>query len=473
MSALRPGGLLVRRLSLLRAAPLGRARALASSAATADLPDHKLLTMPKLSPTMEVGTLQEWVKGPGDAIAAGDVLAEIETDKATRSFEYNDDGFLARVFVEEGQADVPVGDALALVVEEEGDIAAFEHFKPPAHDDEPASAMAATPPPAPAVAPVVKHVAPVVRSTGGRVMASPLARIHAAEAGVALSAVTGTGPGGLVVAADVAEAVASGAGAAVSSVDANAAAAAGGGLQPAAGAAVAAVPSHTDVDATKFQRVAAQRLTLSKQTVPHYYLTAECTVDGMLALRERVNAGGKEGGPRVSVNDFVIKAAAAALRRVPAVNAQWMEDKVRVFHSADICVAVQTPAGLITPIVRDAGAKGLREISEEVRELAGRAKEGKLAPEEFMGGTFTISNLGMFGVSEFAAIVNPPQAAILAVGASARKIVPDSSVEAGFGTRTVMNVTLSCDHRVVDGAVGAQWLAAFKSCLEDPVEAIL
>jgi pyruvate dehydrogenase E2 component (dihydrolipoamide acetyltransferase) len=468
-SSARAGALLLRRWPALlsHAAPAGRLgvrgrRALASAL----LPDHKLLAMPKLSPTMEVGTIQEWVKAPGDAIEAGDVLAEIETDKATRSFEYNDEGFLARVFVEEGARDVRVGQALAIVVEEEADIAAFKDYVLPAEGVAPVKVA----PPKPAAqalpqakpAKTAKPTAP--KATGARVMASPLARNQAAETGIVLSTLTGTGPNGLIVSADVAAAIAAGTGsAAVASV------------MPSipTGTSAVAIPAFTDMDATKFQKVAAQRLTESKQTVPHYYVSTECTVDGMLALRAQLNAKLPEGAPRLSVNDFIVKSAAAALRRVPEVNAQWMGDKIRMFHSADISVAVQTPNGLITPIVKEADRKGIREISGEVKELAERARAGKLAPDEFMGGTFTISNLGMFGVNEFAAIVNPPQAAILAVGTSTQRLVPDATKEIGFSTRTVMTVTLSCDHRVIDGAVGALWLKAFKSCLEDPVEIIL
>lgn len=473
MASARAGSLLLRRWPTLlaRAGPGAAARgglhfrALAASS----LPDHKLLAMPKLSPTMEVGTIQEWVKAPGDAIEAGDVLAEIETDKATRSFEYNDEGYLARVFVEEGATEVPVGSALAIVVEEEADVAAFKDYVLPEADSAPAAAPAPTPPkpspPPPATPkPVAKPATPsATKAPGSRIMASPLARNQAADAGIALSAVTGTGPNGLIVSSDVAAAIESGVGSADSSdVD-----------DVSSSASAAAMSGYTDMDATKFQKVAAQRLTESKQTVPHYYMSTECSVDGMLALRAQLNARAREGSPRLSVNDFVIKAAAAALRRVPEVNAQWMGDAIRMFDAADICVAVQTPNGLITPIVKDADRKGVGAISAEVKELAERAREGKLAPEEFMGGTFTISNLGMFGVNDFAAIVNPPQAAILAVGTSTQRLVPDAAMDAGFSTKTVMTVTLSCDHRVIDGAVGAQWLKAFKACLEDPVEIIL
>lgn len=356
---------------------------------------------------------------------------------------------------------MPVGKALAVVVEEEADIAAFKDYKPTdgAPDAAPTSEKPAPAAPAPAAqrqpTPAAKPAAAATQARpGSRVFASPLARRTAADASVSLQSVVGTGPGGRVVAADVADALAA-------------------GPVPATAAAPVWSAQYSDIDATKFQRVAAERLTMSKQTVPHYYLTTECTVDTMLALRAKLNAKAGDKGPRLSVNDFVIKAAAASLKRVPEVNAQWMGDTIRMFHAADISVAVQTPNGLITPIIKDADRKGIRAISEEVKELAARAKENKLAPEEFMGGTFTISNLGMFGVTEFSAIVNPPQAAILAVGTSVKQVAPDADADSGFGTKTVMKVTLSCDHRVVDGAVGAQWLQAFRACLEDPVEMIL
>lgn len=361
---------------------------------------------------------------------------------------------------------------MAIVVEEEEDIAAFKDYAPP-QDESAGAAPAAEPEPelqptAPSSTPIDQAPfaptptlipSPQHAPSGSRVLASPLARMTAASAGVGLSQVAGTGPGGRVIAADVEEALTS-------------------GLQPAQEAIDApsqaiGMPAFTDVEASKFRRVAAERLLQSKQTVPHYYLSMDCVVDLMLAMRSSINSKAKDGEYKISVNDFVTKAAAAALRKVPEVNAQWMGDKIRMFHSADISIAVQTDQGLITPIVKEADRKGLKEISEDVKELARKAKENTLAPEEFMGGTFTISNLGMFGINNFSAIVNPPQAAILAVGSSETRVVPDATAESGFTSKTYMSVTLSCDHRVVDGAVGAQWLKEFKACMEDPVNIIM
>lgn len=350
---------------------------------------------------------------------------------------------------------------MAIVVEEEGDIAAFANYQPSEDPSQETTEQPAAPTPAPAaVAPPEPKPAavptPTTTPSGTRILASPLARVTAEKEGVGLSSIVGSGPGGRVIAADVADALA-----------------AGPIAQPVVAQSVTGLPAYTDVETTKFKKVTAERLLYSKQNVPHYYLTAECTVDNMMQLRSIINAKAKDGAYKISVNDFVIKAAAAALRKVPEVNAQWMGDTIRMFHSADISVAVQTEQGLITPIVKDADRKGLKEISENVKTLAVKAKENTLAPEEFMGGTFTISNLGMYGVNNFSAIVNPPQAAILAVGSSEQRVVPDASAESGFATKTIMTVTLSCDHRVVDGAVGAQWLAEFRSCIEDPVNIIM
>lgn len=436
------------------------------------LPEHTTIYMPKLSPTMETGTIQEWTKKEGEEIAAGDVIAEIETDKATRSFEYNDDGYLAKVYLEEGAADVPVGNLLCLIVENEEDIGAFKDYSPPATDaeafgdppPEPAAAPTPSPPASPASAPAaaptpVPAAAVAPPASGARVLASPFAKSMAAQAGLDLQGVAGTGPGGRILAADVGNALKAG----VHPAAAPPVVAA----QPAAGGA------YLDVPITKYKKVTAQRLLQSKQTIPHYYVSMDCVVDRMLDVRAQMNARARNGEYKLSVNDFVVKAAATALRQVPEVNAQWTGESIRMFHDADISIAVQTDAGLITPIVFGADRKGLKAISQDVKELASKAKENKLAPEEFMGGTFTISNLGMFGVSSFSAIVNPPQSAILAVGGSSQVVLPDAAAESGFAVKSAMNVTLSCDHRVIDGAVAAQWLQVFKKCIEDPVEIIM
>lgn len=378
-----------------------------------------------------------------------------------------------QVFVEEGAADVPVGKPLAIIVEDESAIEAFKDYVPDEDGssssrtekkpskEEPIQSTSAedTEPPKEqleASEKEEKRTPSPAKRTGERVLASPLARMMAESGGVPLAEVTGSGPGGRVIAADIADALAKGTRKQTTESTSHA----------------VDMPEFTDLELSKFRRVTAQRLLQSKQTIPHYYVTVDCTVDGMLGMRALINKRAN-GEYKISVNDFIIKAAAAALRKVPEVNSQWMGDKIRMFHTADISIAVQTEKGLITPIVKDADRKGLREISTEVKELATKAKENTLAPEEFMGGTFTISNLGMFGVNSFSAIVNPPQAAILAVGASEKRVVPDDTTESGFSTKTILTVTMSCDHRVVDGAVGAQWLQEFKKCIEDPVNIIM
>lgn len=289
------------------------------------------------------------------------------------------------------------------------------------------------------------------------------------SAGLKLSDIAGTGPNGRIIAADVATALSS-----ASVVPSTASAPA---PVISSGSAVG-MPMYTDAEVTKYQRVAAERLLQSKTTIPHYYLTMECTIDEMMRVRQAINKRNESTGTKLSVNDFVIKAAASALRKVPQVNSQWIttpdnKNVVRTFHSSDISIAVQTDAGLITPIVHQADRKGLKEISGSVKDLVAKAKDNALAPEEFMGGTFTISNLGMFGINSFSAIVNPPQAAILAVGNAQKRLVLDNESEKGYAVSNVMSVTLSCDHRVIDGAVGAQWLQEFKACIEDPINIIM
>lgn len=431
-------------------------------------PPHQVLNMPALSPTMTQGNISAWNKNVGDAVAAGDVLCEVETDKATMAWESQDEGFLAQILLPGGSKDVPVGTPAAVIVDDKEMVAAFSSFSPADVGGAPAAAPAAAAPEppkaaapataAPAPKPAAKP-APAAAAPGARVIASPYARKLAAEASVSLAGISGTGPGGRIVAADVEAAIRSGK-------------AAPAGASAGAPAATPSTGTWTDIDISQIKRVTASRLLQSKQEIPHYYVTQEVAVDSLLALREQVNASlAAAGAGKLSVNDFIIKAAALALKKVPAINSSWRGDVIREYSNVDINVAVQTPIGLMVPFVKDADKKSLLTISTEVKELAAKAKEGKLKPEEFTGGTFTISNLGMFGVKQFCAIVNPPQAAILAVGGSQSKVV--KTADGKFVTAQTLNVTLSLDHRVVDGALGAQWLQAFKAYVESPLTMVV
>ena len=415
------------------------------------------ILMPALSPTMTEGTLAKWHKGEGEDVAPGDIIAEIETDKATMEVEAVDGGLLSKILVPEGTAEVQVNQVIAVLLEEGEDTSALDAAaanaakatddRAPAETARPETQAATTASPAPADTKPPTQ-APTPRD-GKRIFASPLARRMAAQAGLDLSLLRGSGPHGRIVKADV---------------DAGAAA-------PAA----AAPPSAPAVDAafelvphTAMRKAIARRLTESKQTVPHFYLTVDCQIDQLLETRKELNS--RSDAYKISVNDMVIKMCAQALTEVPAANAAWSEEGARYFKSADIAVAVAVPGGLITPIIRDAQGKGLRIISNEMKELVGRAKEGKLKPEEYEGGTFSVSNLGMFGIREFAAVINPPQACILAVGAGEKRpVVTDGAL----GIATVMTCTLSVDHRVVDGAVGAEFLAALRSRVESPLSLML
>jgi pyruvate dehydrogenase E2 component (dihydrolipoamide acetyltransferase) len=424
--------------------------------------------MPALSPTMAQGNIISWHKKAGDEVAAGDIIAEVETDKATMEWEAQEDGVVAKILVPEGASPIDVGAPVLVMVDDKASVAAFEGFT--AADAggaaPPAAAAAAPEAPAPAAAapkaaaPAAPRAAAAPAAPGARIIASPYAKKLASQAGVSLAGVGGSGPGGRIVAADVDTLLAS-----------------GGGAQAAAAAAPGAPPAgaYTDEEATQIRRVIARRLLESKQQIPHYYLTVNCRVDRLAALRRQLNAtlAASPAGGKLSINDFVIKAASLALRRVPEANASWHGDFIRHYHTVDCSVAVQTPAGLMVPVVLDTDKKGLAEIAAAVRDVASRAKEGRLRPEEHAGGTFTVSNLGMFGVSQFAAIVNPPQAVILAVGAAESRVVPAAGGGGGFEEGSFMACTLSCDHRVVDGAVGAQWLQAFRGYIEDPASMLL
>lgn len=444
------------------------------------------ILMPALSPTMEKGNLAKWLKKEGDKVKSGDVIAEIETDKATMEVEAVDEGTIARILVPEGTQDVPVNDVIAVLAGDGEDVkaagagaapapkAAEAPAPKPAAAPAPAAAAPAakTPAPAAAPAPAPKAAAPAAQANGhDRTFSSPLARRLAKEAGIELGRITGSGPHGRVIARDVAEAKS------------------GKGLKAPAAAlsagAPAIAPSMSDkqilalfepgsyeiVPHDGMRRTIAQRLTASVQTVPHFYLTMDCDIGKLLAAREEINASApkdKEKKPlyKLSVNDFVIKAMAIALQRIPNCNVSWTESGMLKHKHSDIGVAVAMPGGLITPIIRNAETKSLSTISAEMKDFAARARARKLKPEEYQGGTTAISNLGMYGIKDFTAVINPPHATILAVGTSEeRAVVRAGKIEAAH----IMSVTLSCDHRAVDGALGAELIGAFKMLIENPV----
>ena len=442
------------------------------------------ILMPALSPTMEKGNLSKWLKKEGDKVKPGDVIAEIETDKATMEVESIDEGTLAKIVVPEGTPDVPVNQVIAVLANEGEDVKAAAASRPTIPQQQ---AKPAAPAPAPAApkptatpqpaAPSTAKPAPAPQPAGGgnRVFSSPLARRLAKEAGIDLSRVQGSGPHGRVIARDV-DATKSGKG--LRPAAAGVAAAAGG-------AAPAIAPSMSDqqiralyeegsyevVPHDGMRRTIAQRLTASTQTIPHFYLTIDCNIGKLLAAREEINAAApkdKDGKPayKLSVNDFVIKALAVALQRIPDANVSWTEGGMLKHKHSDIGVAVAMPGGLITPIIRNAETKSLSTISNEMKDFAARARARKLKPNEYQGGTTAVSNLGMYGIKDFTAVINPPHATILAVGAGEeRAVVVNGKVEAAH----VMSVTLSCDHRAVDGALGAELIGAFKKLIENPV----
>jgi pyruvate dehydrogenase E2 component (dihydrolipoamide acetyltransferase) len=433
------------------------------------------ILMPALSPTMEEGTLAKWHVKVGDTVKSGDVIAEIETDKATMEVEAVDEGVVEALLVPEGTEAVKVNAPIARLS------GAGPAAAPPKVPAEPA---AVTPPPvappreaaepkSPQSAPQPAPVAAAARpSAGSRVFASPLARRLAQQAGVDLAQVQGSGPHGRIIRRDV------------EGLKGSPAAAAPAGKAPASAPASASAPrqvqsleqmgipagSYDLVPLSGVQKVVARRMTDSFRDVPHFPLTIDLEIDELLAARGKINALLEKSGTKVSVNDMVIKAAAVALVRVPDANASYTPEGIAHHHHADVAVAVAIDGGLITPIVRAAETKGLAQIATEMKDLAERARTRKLKPEEFQGGTFSVSNLGMFGVKSFASIINEPQGAILSVGVGEKRpVVKDGQL----AVATVMTVTLTCDHRVVDGAIGARWLAAFKALIEDPITMIV
>ena len=418
------------------------------------------ILMPALSPTMEEGTLAKWLVAEGDRVQSGDLLAEIETDKATMEFEAVDEGVIGKLLVAEGTANVKVNSAIAILLEE-GDAAdatvspaqSAAAAAPLTHEASAVDAPAATAAPAAAVS-----------NDGTRIFASPLARRIAADQGLDLAKITGSGPKGRIVKADVSGAPAT------ASVSAP---------PPMAAAPAASLPSSASVEALYqgrsyktvpldgMRRVIADRLTEAKQTIPHFYLRRDIELDTLLKLRSEVNAGLEARGVKFSVNDFIIKACAMALQSVPAANAVWAGDRVLQMEASDISVAVAIEGGLFTPVLQDADSKSLSKLAVEMKDLAARARSRKLAPHEYQGGSFSISNLGMMGIDNFDAVINPPQGAILAVGAGKKR--PVVSDDGTLSVATVMSVTMSVDHRVIDGALGAELLDAIVNNLEHPL----
>jgi pyruvate dehydrogenase E2 component (dihydrolipoamide acetyltransferase) len=462
------------------------------------------ILMPALSPTMTEGNLARWLKHEGDHVAPGDVIAEIETDKATMEVEAADEGTLGKIVIGDGTEGVPVNTVIGVLLEEGEEQSALEGYRADGGDGKtpeperdraetktvaqtPAAAEARGRPAEQAARPAATKPAAEAKAgngaeRGGRIFASPLAKRMAKQAGIDLAMLEGSGPHGRIIKVDVERAIQAGvpekarpaAEAPPAATAARAEAprpAEAPGIAPAVPAPPLAAP-YEEIKLSNMRKVIARRLTEAKQTIPHYYLTLDCELDALLKLRAELNA--RPGADyKLSVNDFVIKALALALRQVPAANRGWGGDKLYQYRDVDIGVAVAIPDGLVTPLIRQADQKGLATISTEMRDLSTRARDPggmKLKPEEYQGGSFSISNLGMYGIREFAAVINPPQAGILAVGAGElRPVVKDGA----FATATMMTATLSADHRLVDGATGAELLAAFKRHVEDPVSMLL
>ncbi|KAK7463698.1 hypothetical protein VKT23_005637 [Stygiomarasmius scandens] len=422
--------------------------------------------MPAMSPTMTEGGIASWKKKEGETFSAGDVLLEIETDKATIDVEAQDDGVVAKIMVQDGAKNVKVGSPIAIIAEEGDDLSAAADMaakasSEPAKQEEkaPEPPKAEAPPPKTESTPEPPKASKPELPAGDRIFASPIAKKLALERGIPLSKVKGTGPEGRIIREDVEK------------YKAAPEAATSTSSQPPA----AQLPDYVDTPISNMRRTIGARLSQSKQELPHYYVTVDVNMDKVLKLREVFNKtlSEKDKSAKLSVNDFIVKAVACALSDVPEANSAWLGEVIRTYKKADISVAVATPTGLITPIVKDVASKGLATISAETKALAKKARDGKLSPSEYQGGTFTISNLGMYGVSHFTAIINPPQSCILAVGSTEATLVPAPEEERGFKVVNQMKVTLSSDHRTVDGAVAARWLSAFKGYLENPLTFML
>ena len=431
------------------------------------------ILMPALSPTMEEGTLAKWLVAEGDRVQSGDLLAEIETDKATMEFEAVDEGVIGKLLVTEGTANVKVNSAIAILLEE-GDAA--DATASPAQSTAAAAPLAmeasTAKAPAPTAAPSAAPAA-AKSNDGTRIFASPLARRIAADQGLDLAKITGSGPKGRIIKADVSGAPATASVYAAATM-APAPVASATAPSPVSAASVEALyqgRSYKTLSLDGMRRVIADRLSEAKQTIPHFYLRRDIQLDTLLKLRSEMNAGLEARGVRLSVNDFIIKACAMALQRVPAANAVWAGDHVLQMEASDISVAVAIEGGLFTPVLLDADSKSLSKLAVEMKDLATRARSRKLAPHEYQGGSFSISNLGMMGIDNFDAVINPPQGAILAVGAGKKR--PIVGADGTLSVATVMSVTMSVDHRVIDGALGAELLNAIVNNLEHPLSMLV
>lgn len=440
---------------------------------SADFPPHYMVSLPALSPTMDVGTIVRWEKQVGEKLNEGDLLCEIETDKATMGFETPEEGYLAKIFIAEGTKDVPIKRALCIISENEGDVEAFSNFPDPgmvSDDGSPAAPppeqetapAASSPPPPPPTPPLVSSPptpapqptapppsAPVAK--GERIFASPLAKKLAAEKGIDLQTVTGTGPRGRIRKQDIESFVPS----AVPVVQSS-------------GAPIAATGPFIDLPVDQYRQELAQRAVYSKQTVPHYFLTVDIEADNLLQLSEDLKEDMEDEDEGLQLYHFVVKAAALACHRVPAANSSWMGDKIRQFTHVDVNFTMQSDRGQVGPVVFGADTKGLATISKELSLLNQKLSEGLLQPQDYQGGTFTVTDLSTFGVKNCGSVITPPQACSLVMGALRETFVPDVDSEEGYRTANVFSVTLACDHRVVDGAVGAQWLQHFKGFLQRP-----
>lgn len=412
------------------------------------------VTMPALSPTMTEGNLVRWLKKEGDSVKPGQVLAEIETDKATMEVEAVDEGIIGKILIPEGTESVQVRTPIAIILEEGESASDMEGMLDSAPSPQPTSQATSPQADTQSEASIAQSDKPQSSSNESRVFASPLARRLAEQGNLSLTTIEGSGPHGRIIKIDVEQALSNGSSAQKSAVSPQ--------------QVVYGDAGYAEIPLTNMRKVIAKRLSESKQQVPHFYLSVDCELDTLLALRSQINERLEDG--KLSVNDFIVRATALALTKVPAANASWHNTHIRQYEAADVCVAVAIDSGLVTPVVRSANMKSLTSISSEVKILAEKARAGKLKPEEFQGGSFTISNLGMYGIKDFAAIINPPQACIMAVGAGEKRaIVKDDSVKIA----TVMTCTLSADHRVVDGAIGANFLSAFKELIEDPLRLVI